>query len=230
MPRHSTAPLCATSRATWRSSPTRHRTRRCPTSLNNLDYSGLSLNPLRSRATRCGAARGLKFTAEFFHRGFLYKDRVDIFEVADGRRDADPLQPRPVHLRQGAAADRRPWLRRLPPALPAQPPRLLRRSLRLPRRQLFPRGGEGPGLRAVGARPGDQDRRSRRRGIPAVPHVLAGAAGEGQRHDRGARAARQPERRRPRSASPSGPADRPCSTPRWRCIRAPTSPRPASRR
>ena len=29
--------------------------------------------------------QGLKFTAEFFHRGFLYKDRVDIFEVANGR-------------------------------------------------------------------------------------------------------------------------------------------------
>lgn len=29
--------------------------------------------------------QGLKFTAEFFHRGFLYKDRVDIFEVVNGR-------------------------------------------------------------------------------------------------------------------------------------------------
>ena len=27
------------------------------------------------RATRCGAARGCDFTAEFFHRGFLYKER-----------------------------------------------------------------------------------------------------------------------------------------------------------
>ena len=27
---------------------------------------------------------GSNFTAEFFHRGYLYKDRVDIFEVADG--------------------------------------------------------------------------------------------------------------------------------------------------
>src|SRR5215472_11095909 len=29
--------------------------------------------------------QGLRFTAEFFHRGFLYKDAVKIFEVADGR-------------------------------------------------------------------------------------------------------------------------------------------------
>ena len=28
--------------------------------------------------------QGLKFTAEFFHRGFLYKDRVDIYQVTNG--------------------------------------------------------------------------------------------------------------------------------------------------
>jgi len=34
--------------------------------------------------------RGLPFEAQFFHRGFIYKDRVDINEVADGRS-------RPIH-------------------------------------------------------------------------------------------------------------------------------------
>jgi glucans biosynthesis protein len=37
--------------------------------------------------------QGLKFTAEFFHRGFLYKDRVDIFEVANGRAVPVPYSP-----------------------------------------------------------------------------------------------------------------------------------------
>ncbi len=66
--------------------------------------------------------QGLKFTAEFFHRGFLYKDRVDILRSGERPRDADPLQPRPVHLRQGEAAHRGHRFRRLPPALPNQPP------------------------------------------------------------------------------------------------------------
>jgi len=37
--------------------------------------------------------QGTKFTAEFFHRGFLYKDRVDIYEVVNGR--ALPIQYSP---------------------------------------------------------------------------------------------------------------------------------------
>jgi glucans biosynthesis protein len=55
-----------------------------PDELNNLDYQAyraIRFDP--SRALWRG--QGLRFTAEFFHRGFLYKDRVDIFEVANGR-------------------------------------------------------------------------------------------------------------------------------------------------
>lgn len=37
--------------------------------------------------------RKLRFTAEFFMRGFLYKDRVDVFEVVDGH--ATPIAYRP---------------------------------------------------------------------------------------------------------------------------------------
>ena len=129
---------------------------------------GLPLDPVRSRP--CAVAR----PGAALHRRVL-PSRLPLQGARSGSSRsptaarADPLQPGPVHLRQGEAADRRHRLRRLPPALSDQPPRLFRRDLRLPRRQLFPRGGEGPGLRPVGARPGDQDRRSRRRGVPAVP-------------------------------------------------------------
>ena len=64
-----------------------------------------------------------------------------------------------------------------------------------------------------------------RRGIPAVQGVLAGAAGEGQRIRSWSTRCSTARARQRRSASPSGPARRPCSTPRWRCIRASTSRR-----
>jgi periplasmic glucans biosynthesis protein len=55
-----------------------------PEALNKLDYQDY-----RSIRFDPGHAlwrgQGLRFTAEFFHRGFLYKQRVDIFEVANGR-------------------------------------------------------------------------------------------------------------------------------------------------
>ena len=55
-----------------------------PDALNDLDYSAyraIRFNPDHALWARTES----KFTAEFFHRGFLYKDRVDIFEVANGR-------------------------------------------------------------------------------------------------------------------------------------------------
>ncbi len=86
------APPCGTSRAKWRSRPTRHRTQSLPDALKNLDYQAY-----RSIRFDPGHAlwrgQGLKFTAEFFHRGFLYKDRVDIFEVANGQ--ATPIRYSP---------------------------------------------------------------------------------------------------------------------------------------
>jgi glucans biosynthesis protein len=55
-----------------------------PDTLTNLDYQAY-----RSIRFDPGHAlwrgQGLKFTEEFFHRGFLYKQRVDIFEVENGR-------------------------------------------------------------------------------------------------------------------------------------------------
>jgi glucans biosynthesis protein len=63
-----------------------------PDTLNNLDYQAY-----RSIRFDPGHAlwrgQGGKFTAEFFHRGFLYKQRVDIFEVANGR--AAPIRYSP---------------------------------------------------------------------------------------------------------------------------------------
>src|SRR5579871_4954115 len=55
-----------------------------PDALKNLDYQ-------QYRAIRFDPAKALwrgqklRFTAEFFHRGFLYKEAVKIYQVADGR-------------------------------------------------------------------------------------------------------------------------------------------------
>src|SRR5579872_3195811 len=55
-----------------------------PDDLGKLDYQAyLSIRFDPGHALWRG--QGLKFTAEFFHRGFLYKDRIDVFEVAKGR-------------------------------------------------------------------------------------------------------------------------------------------------
>jgi periplasmic glucans biosynthesis protein len=55
-----------------------------PDQLKNLDYQqyrSIRFDP--SHALWKG--EGLRFTAEFFHRGYLYKEAVQIYEVADGR-------------------------------------------------------------------------------------------------------------------------------------------------
>jgi len=63
-----------------------------PDELKNLDYQAY-----RSIRFDPGHAlwkgQGLRFTAEFFHRGFLYKEAVKLFEVADGR--AAPIRYSP---------------------------------------------------------------------------------------------------------------------------------------
>ena len=58
--------------------------------------------------------RGLPFEAQFFHRGFLYTDRVDIFEVADGQAQPIALPARTCSTSAPAAAtgDERSRLRR----------------------------------------------------------------------------------------------------------------------
>ena len=77
-----------------------------PEELKNLDYQdyrAIRFDPERA----LWRGLGLGFTVEFFHRGFLYKDRVDIFQVSEGRAQPvlyspdlfsfgkAPLPPRP---------------------------------------------------------------------------------------------------------------------------------------
>ena len=63
-----------------------------PDELKNLDYQ-----QYRSIRFDPGHAlwrgQGLHFTAEFFHRGFLYKEAVRIFEVVDGRAELIRYSP-----------------------------------------------------------------------------------------------------------------------------------------
>jgi glucans biosynthesis protein len=59
-----------------------------PPELSKLEYSQYQM--IRFKPDQAlWRGQHTNFTAEFFHRGYLYKDRVDIFEVADGR--ASPI-------------------------------------------------------------------------------------------------------------------------------------------
>jgi glucans biosynthesis protein len=63
-----------------------------PDELKNLDYQAfrsIRFDPKQA----LWADQKLRFTAEFFPRGFLYKDRIDVFEVANGH--ATPVHYRP---------------------------------------------------------------------------------------------------------------------------------------
>jgi glucans biosynthesis protein len=55
-----------------------------PDQLKNLDYQ--QYRSIRSDPSHAlWKGQGLRFTAEFFHRGYLYKEPVEIYEVLDGR-------------------------------------------------------------------------------------------------------------------------------------------------
>jgi glucans biosynthesis protein len=57
--------------------------RKLPDALSKLDYD--QYRAIRFRPDRALWRGGLPFQVEFFHRGFLYLDRVDVFEVVDGK-------------------------------------------------------------------------------------------------------------------------------------------------
>jgi glucans biosynthesis protein len=57
--------------------------RKLPTPFEALDfdaYQGIRFDPSRS----LWRGQGRRFTAQFFHRGYIYHDRVSLFEVTDG--------------------------------------------------------------------------------------------------------------------------------------------------
>lgn len=73
--------------------------------LAKVDYDGY--RTIRYRPDRAlWAAEKLPFGVQFFHRGFLYKDRVDMFDVADGQARRIPYSPDLFDLSQvGKVAD-----------------------------------------------------------------------------------------------------------------------------
>ncbi len=63
-----------------------------PSQFKNLEYSayqGIRFDPAKA----LWSGQGRKFSVEFFHRGYIYGDRVDIHEVADGQ--ATPIRYSP---------------------------------------------------------------------------------------------------------------------------------------
>jgi glucans biosynthesis protein len=63
-----------------------------PAPFKDLDfeaYQGIRFDPAKS----LWRGNGRRFTAQFFHRGYIYHDRVAIFEVADGKAEAIKYSP-----------------------------------------------------------------------------------------------------------------------------------------
>lgn len=63
-----------------------------PAPFKDLDfdaYRGIRFDPAKA----LWHGQGRKFTAAFFHRGYIYHDRVNIFEVADGKAEAVRYSP-----------------------------------------------------------------------------------------------------------------------------------------
>ena len=86
-----------------------------PDNLANIDYDGYrAIRFLPERALWRGEK--LPFEVQFFHRGFFYKNRVDIFEVKSGQASKIAYQPGAVFVRRNDAAGPRggPWLCGLP--------------------------------------------------------------------------------------------------------------------
>ncbi len=73
-----------------------------PDALKNLTYDQYrSVRFLPDHALWRGEKRG--FEAQFFHRGFYYKDRIDIYEVADGKAHAVPYRRDDFSFGEGVA-------------------------------------------------------------------------------------------------------------------------------
>jgi glucans biosynthesis protein len=74
------------------SKPYKAPSEKLPDNLANIDYDRYrALRFLPERALWRGEK--LPFEAQFFHRGFFYKNRVDIFEVKNGQASIIPYQP-----------------------------------------------------------------------------------------------------------------------------------------
>ena len=137
-----------------------------PDNLKNLDYDHYrQIRFLPEHALWRGDK--LPFEVQFFHRGFFYAPRVDIYEVANGQATKIAYRVDDFSFGSNVAAASRygSGLRRLSDSRADQPARLLRRSLRLSWRELLPRRRQGRDLRPVRARAGHQHRRGQGRGI-----------------------------------------------------------------
>jgi periplasmic glucans biosynthesis protein len=74
------------------SKPYKAPSEKLPDNLANIDYDHYrAIRFLPERSLWRGEK--LPFEAQFFHRGFFYKNRVDIFEVKDGQATKIPYQP-----------------------------------------------------------------------------------------------------------------------------------------
>ncbi|MDB5635002.1 MAG: Periplasmic glucan biosynthesis protein MdoG [Tardiphaga sp.] len=74
-----------------------------PDTLKNLSYDNyrsIRFNPDQA----LWRSDALPFQIQFFHRGFFFSNRVDIFQVADGKGKTNPLCAVVVQLRRSGAA------------------------------------------------------------------------------------------------------------------------------
>ena len=218
---------CATRRVTSRRKRASARclASRLAENLEYQDYRSIRFDP--GHALWHG--QGLRFTAEFFHRGFLYKEAVRIFEVANGR--AELIRYSPDLFTFGKVKPRPPTSASPVSACitRSSAPITSTRSAPFSVPAIFARWRR---TRATACR--REASRSRPRILPARKSrrsVRSGWSGLERAATRSwfTRCWTARVRRR-RSASPSAPASKLCSTPRWRCTRGPTLPLWASRR
>ncbi len=201
--------------------PRRHRLRRLPR------------HPLQARRGPVGGRRVVVLKAEFFHLGFLYKERVDIYVVADGQSKAVRYNPdmfqfdgktqKPTDPNLGFAGFR------LHARVQQGGRRFDRSVAAFVGASYFRAVAQGPGLRPVRPRAGASAPASQSRGGVRACSARSGwsSPGAGAGVDGGARAAGQRQRRRARSASRMRPGEATVfDVESVSCIRGWTSPVP----
>ena len=190
-----------------------------PDNLKDLDYDRYrAIRFLPERALWRGEK--LPFEAQFFHRGFFYSNRVDIFEVKNGQAAKIRLSTRPVFVRRPDAAGPGVDLGFAGFRLhaPINKPDYYDEVCVFLGASYFRAVAKGQlyGLSARGPR--DQHRRSQGRGISVLQDILDREAGSQTPIPLLCTPCSTARARRRPIGSPSGPATPPCSMSRWRSI------------
>ena len=141
------------------SKPYRERSTTLPDVLAKLNYD--QYRDIRFRRTSALWYDHAMFEVQFFHRGFQFDRRVNIYELVGNQVRAVPYNPAMFEFGKQVPPVKLPaelGFAGLPGSLPVEHADLQGRAARVSGRLLFPRAGPQRALRNVRARPGDQHR------------------------------------------------------------------------